>query len=46
MRIKRFVNISKELDPDECEVTRFMKIKREFLEERYSMIISINLRGK
>jgi len=39
MRIRKFVNIPKEFDPDESELTRTMKIKREFLEERYSSII-------
>ena len=38
-RIKRFVNLHKELDPDEAELTRTRKIRRTFLEERYSNII-------
>jgi len=40
MRIKKFVNIPKEFDPDESELTRTMKIKREFLEDRYKTIVS------
>ena len=38
-RVKRFVNIPKEFDPDESELTRTMKIKRGFLEERYKQVI-------
>jgi len=39
MRIKKFVNIPKEFDPDESEMTRTMKLKRDFLEERYKSIV-------
>mgnify|MGYP001149554840 CR=1 FL=1 len=39
-RIKRFVNLHKELDPDEAELTRTRKIRRTFLEERYSNIVN------
>lgn len=38
-RVKRFINIPKEFDPDESELTRTMKIKRGFLEERYKSVI-------
>ena len=37
--VKRFVNLHKELDPDEAELTRTRKIRRDFLEERYSTLI-------
>jgi long-chain acyl-CoA synthetase len=39
-RIKKFVNLHKEFDPDEAELTRNRKIRRAFLEERYSGLIA------
>jgi long-chain acyl-CoA synthetase len=39
-KVKKFVNLHKELDPDEAELTRTRKIRRTFLEERYGNIIS------
>jgi long-chain acyl-CoA synthetase len=38
-RIKRFLNIHKELDADEAELTRTRKLRRTFLEERYKQLI-------
>jgi long-chain acyl-CoA synthetase len=38
-RVKRFVNLPKEFDPDEAELTRTRKLRRGFLEERYSGLI-------
>jgi long-chain acyl-CoA synthetase len=38
-RVKRFVNLPKELDPDEAELTRTRKLRRDFLEKRYQDII-------
>jgi long-chain acyl-CoA synthetase len=38
-RIKRFVNLHKEFDADEFELTRNRKLRREFLSERYSSLI-------
>ena len=38
-RIKRFVNLHKEFDPDEGELTRTRKIRRTFMEERYQQVI-------
>jgi long-chain acyl-CoA synthetase len=35
----RFANFPKELDPDEGELTRTRKLRREFLEERYRALI-------
>ncbi|MDO9334157.1 MAG: AMP-binding protein, partial [Dehalococcoidales bacterium] len=35
-RVKRFVLMHKEFDPDEAELTRTRKIRREFMETRYS----------
>ena len=38
-RIKKYVNLHKEFDPDEAELTRTRKLRRTFLEERYSELI-------
>jgi len=38
-KVKRFVNLHKELDADEAELTRTRKIRRGFLEERYGNLI-------
>lgn len=38
-KVKRFANLPKELDPDEAELTRTRKLRRSFLEERYSGLI-------
>jgi long-chain acyl-CoA synthetase len=38
-RIKKYVNLHKEFDPDEGELTRTRKLRRRFLEERYRGII-------
>jgi long-chain acyl-CoA synthetase len=38
-RVKRFVNLPKEFDPDEAELTRTRKLRRGFLEERYGGLI-------
>jgi hypothetical protein len=38
-RLQRFANFPKELDPDEGELTRTRKLRREFLEERYGPLI-------
>ena len=38
-RIRRFANFPKELDPDEGELTRTRKLRREFLIERYAELI-------
>jgi len=34
-RIKKFMNLHKEFDPDEAELTRTRKVRRDFLEEKY-----------
>ena len=39
LRVKRFVVLHKELDPDDAEVTRTRKIRRRFIMERYASII-------
>jgi len=38
--VKRFVNTPKEFDPDEAEMTRTMKLRRGFLEERYEKLVA------
>ncbi|RLC96766.1 MAG: hypothetical protein DRI40_02165 [Chloroflexi bacterium] len=39
-RIKRFISMPKELDPDEAELTRTMKLRRRLVEERYKDFIA------
>lgn len=39
MRVKRFVNLHKEFDADESELTRTRKIRRTFVEDRYRDLI-------
>jgi long-chain acyl-CoA synthetase len=34
-KVKKYVNLHKEFDPDEAELTRNRKLRRAFLEERY-----------
>ncbi len=38
-RLRRFVNLPKEFDPDEAEMTRTMKLRRGFMEDRYREVI-------
>jgi long-chain acyl-CoA synthetase len=38
-RVRKFVLLHKEFDPDEAELTRTRKIRREFVEERYRNLI-------
>jgi long-chain acyl-CoA synthetase len=38
-QVRRFANFPKELDPDEGELTRTRKLRREFLVERYAPLI-------
>jgi long-chain acyl-CoA synthetase len=39
-QIRRFVNLHKEFDADEAELTRTRKLRRTFVEERYGDLIS------
>ncbi|MFC1945545.1 AMP-binding protein, partial [Chloroflexota bacterium] len=39
-RVRRFVLMHKEFDPDEAELTRTRKLRREFMEERYKDLIA------
>ena len=38
-RVRKFVLMHKEFDPDEAELTRTRKLRREFMEERYKDLI-------
>ncbi len=38
-RVQKFVLLHKEFDPDEAELTRTRKLRREFMEERYKEMI-------
>jgi len=38
-KIKAFVSLHKEFDPDEAELTRTRKLKRKPIEERYKDIL-------
>jgi len=38
-RVKKYINLHKELDPDEGELTRTRNLKRSFLEVRYRNVI-------
>ncbi len=39
LRIRRFVNLHKDFDPDDGEVTRTRKLRRNVIEERYGNLI-------
>jgi long-chain acyl-CoA synthetase len=39
LRVKKYVNLHKEFDPDEGELTRTRKLRRRFLKERYRELI-------
>jgi len=45
-RVQRFANFPKELDPDEGELTRTRKLRREFLAERYAALIDAMYGGR
>jgi long-chain acyl-CoA synthetase len=38
--VKRFVNLHKEFDADEAELTRTRKLRRTFVEERYRDLVA------
>jgi len=40
LRIRRFVNLHKDFDPDDGEVTRTRKLRRNVIEERYATLIA------
>ncbi len=39
LRIKRYVVLHKELDPDDAEITRTRKLRRRFIAQKYANII-------
>lgn len=45
-RVRSFVNLHKEFDPDEAELTRTRKLRRCFVEERYRDLIEAMYGGK
>ena len=45
-RVKKYVNLHKEFDPDEGELTRTRKLRKRFLEERYPELINAIYHGK
>jgi long-chain acyl-CoA synthetase len=40
LRLRRFVNLHKDFDPDDGEVTRTRKLRRNVIEERYQALIA------
>lgn len=38
-QIKKFINLQKEFDPDEEELTRTRKVRRDFMEKKYQELI-------
>ena len=45
-RIRRFVSLYKELDPDDGELTRTRKVRRAVIDERYAQIIEAIYDGR
>jgi len=45
-RVRKYVNLHKEFDPDESELTRNRKLRRTFLEKRYGGLIEAIYSGK
>jgi long-chain acyl-CoA synthetase len=45
-RVQKFVLLHKEFDPDEAELTRTRKLRREFMEQRYKDMIDAIYGGK
>lgn len=46
LRIKRCVNLHKEFDPDDGEVTRTRKLRRNVIDERYAAVIAALYDGR
>jgi len=40
LRLRRFVNLHKDFDPDDGEITRTRKLRRNIIEERYQALIT------
>ena len=45
-KIRKFISLPKQFDPDEAELTRTRKIRRDFLEDKYRDLIDALFRGK
>jgi len=45
-RVKKFIVLHKDFDPDEAELTRTRKLRREFVEQRYENIVSAMYQGQ
>ncbi len=45
-KVEKYVNLYKEFDPDEGELTRTRKLRKRFLEERYRELINAIYRDK
>ena len=45
-RVRKFVLLHKEFDPDEAELTRTRKLRRDFMEQRYKDLIDAMYSGK
>jgi len=45
-RVKKFVCLHKELDPDEEELTRTRKLRRDFIEKKYGDLLDAIAQGK
>jgi len=45
-RIGRFLNLHKEFDPDDAEITRTRKVRRDFMERKYQELIDALFEGK
>jgi len=46
VRLKKYVNLHKEFDPDEGELTRTRKLRKRFLEKRYQALIHAIYHGE
>jgi len=43
--VKRFIVLHKDFDPDEAELTRTRKLRRDFVEKRYENIVNAMYQG-
>ncbi|MCJ7494781.1 MAG: AMP-binding protein [Deltaproteobacteria bacterium] len=45
-RVKKFIVLHKDFDPDEAELTRTRKLRRDFVEKRYATLIEAMYQGQ
>jgi len=45
-QVKKFINLHKEFDPDEEEMTRTRKVRRAFMEKKYGQLIDAMFRNQ